>query len=55
VLLQSPSRIEELVSIFIHATNVRLSFLAAGEMINRFSDGERLLGLRLSKEMNMIY
>lgn len=44
--LQSPSRIEELVKIFVHATKVSASFLLSWKVGLTFlaADGDRLLG-----------
>ncbi len=43
--LQSPSRIEELVKVFIHATKVSLSDIFSGALLlTPFQDGNRVLG-----------
>lgn len=45
-VLQSPTRIEELVKIFIHATKVRGLIAGTNGMIfiNSGTDGDRILG-----------
>jgi hypothetical protein len=46
-VLQSPSRIEELIKIFIHATKVRLLFwgeASGGCNVDILADGDGILG-----------